>query len=566
MKMKLKTKIIGGVLLLVLSTMIVAIGSTYMIGKMNKALERLDQTSIPQALLTEKVGTNMAIQVLLIRGYLLTGDQSLIDQYKEESTQSAKWEDELYNKALTEKGKQLAQEVKKMNDAYGAIASEKIIPLKKSGKDQEAIAVSTKEADPAAKALLEKVNEYVAYREEVIGNNMTVARREGNDSQWISGVISSISLLIGLGIGLFMNSSIVKPIQITTNHLEKMAQRDYTFTIPEKALARQDEVGQLTRAMQTVSRNMQEIVTQLVHSSEQLGASSEEFSASIEQSSQAANQVAGVISHVATGAMEQLKATDVTMHVVEQMSVGIQKVASDAEGVANIAVQASSVAKKGEKAVEEATSQMITIEATVGDSAKVVAKLGENSKEIGNIVDTIAGIAGQTNLLALNAAIEAARAGEQGRGFAVVAEEVRKLAEQSQEASKHIADLISEIQGDTENAVAVMTKGTQEVQLGTQRVTMAGKTFGEIANLIEQVSSQVGNISLAIQQTAGDSQQIVSSVKDIDKISRNTAGQAQTVSAATEEQSASMEEIAAASQSLVKMSEDLQVIVSKFKV
>ena len=88
-----------------------------------------------------------------------------------------------------------------------------------------------------------------------------------------------------------------------------------------------------------------------------------------------------------------------------------------------------------------------------------MATLGDRSQEVGQIVDTISGIAGQTNLLALNAAIEAARAGEQGRGFAVVAEEVRKLAEQSQEAAKHIADLISHIQADTEDAVQAMQEG-----------------------------------------------------------------------------------------------------------
>ena len=228
--------------------------------------------------------------------------------------------------------------------------------------------------------------------------------------------------------------------------------------------------------------------------------------------------------------------------------------------------KASQSAKDGRETVEEAKKQMENIQRTVGDSAKVIAKLGENSKEIDQIVDTISGIAGQTNLLALNAAIEAARAGEQGRGFAVVAEEVRKLAEQSQEAAKHIATLISEIQGDTDNAVVAMSKGTHEVQIGTEIVHLAGKTFNEIASLVEQVTDQVGNISIAIQQTVSGSQEIVSSIQEIDKISRGAAGQPQTVSAATEEQSASMEEIASASHYLTEMAEKLQTIVLKFKV
>jgi len=119
-------------------------------------------------------------------------------------------------------------------------------------------------------------------------------------------------------------------------------------------------------------------------------------------------------------------------------------------------------ANDGGQTIELAIAQMGKIETTVNSSAQVVSKLGERSKEIGQIVATISGIAGQTNLLALNAAIEAARAGEQARGFTVVAEEVRKLAEQSQEATKKIAVLIGEIQGDTDNAVVAMNNGTRE--------------------------------------------------------------------------------------------------------
>jgi methyl-accepting chemotaxis protein len=209
---------------------------------------------------------------------------------------------------------------------------------------------------------------------------------------------------------------------------------------------------------------------------------------------------------------------------------------------------------------------MAQIEQTVNNSSQVVAKLGERSKEIGQIVDTIAGIAGQTNLLALNAAIEAARAGEQGRGFAVVAEEVRKLAEQSKEAAKQIAQLIGEIQGDTGNAIEAMNEGTREVAIGAEVVTTAGHAFGEIAELVTEVYSQVKEISAAIQQMAGSSQQMLLSVKEIERHSKNAAGEAMTVSAATEEQSASTEEIVSSSQNLAKLAQDLQEAVNKFHV
>ena len=201
---------------------------------------------------------------------------------------------------------------------------------------------------------------------------------------------------------------------------------------------------------------------------------------------------------------------------------------------------------------------MAQIEKTVDDSAQLVGKLGERSSEIGKIVDTISGIAGQTNLLALNAAVEAARAGEQGRGFAVVAEEVRKLAEQSQDAAKQIAGLINEIQVDTGKAVNAMKEGTREVKAGSEAVQDTGRTFDDIVNLVGQVSEQVNDISAAIEQMAASSQNIVTSVKHIDKISKEASAHTQTVSAATEEQLASMEEIASSSQALANLAQNLQ--------
>jgi len=196
----------------------------------------------------------------------------------------------------------------------------------------------------------------------------------------------------------------------------------------------------------------------------------------------------------------------------------------------------------------------------------VVTALGERSSEIGQIVDTISSISEQTNLLALNAAIEAARAGEHGRGFAVVADEVRKLAESSQEAAHRISALIEETRRDTDNAVAGMQAGSEEVRVGTENIMSMGESFRKIIEIVENVSGQVQEISTAISGMAVSGQEIVGHIRTIGESSRSAAEEAETVSAATEEQSASVQEIAHASNELAKMAMDLQKEVQKFKV
>ncbi len=372
-------------------------------------------------------------------------------------------------------------------------------------------------------------------------------------------------VLLGLIIILF-TAQIAKPLNSLSNAMQEVAKGDLTVDVERLGIDTKDEVGRLAKSCSAMAQNLRAILRQVSQATEQVGASSEELTASSEQSAQAANQIAASIAGVANGATEQLAAANETSAVVEQMSAGIQQVAANTNNVAEQSALATEKAKDGGKAVEKAVSQMKNIETTAQTMAEAVAKLGVQSKEIGQIVGTISGIAGQTNLLALNAAIEAARAGEQGRGFAVVAEEVRKLAEESQNAAKQIAELIQGIQKDTDKAVAAMNAGAQEVRIGTEVVTGAGEAFKEIVELVSQVSGQVREISAAVQQMASGSQQIVGSVRKIDNLSKSSAGEAQSVSAATEEQLASMEEISTSSQALAKLAQDLQVAVARFRV
>jgi len=465
---------------------------------------------------------------------------------------------------LDAKEKEKLAELKTSLQKFRDVRAKVIVLALEQNKTAEAYALYLTSVAPLAKEVNDKGIDLSKYEVEIAQkSNVDNKASFETATQRMLGIVFVSFVLLGLS-GFYITRMITKPLTRMVFVCTELAAGD--FRDKPRKFAQKDEIGQLTDALVNMRGNLRTIFKQVNESAEQVAASSEELTASAEQSAQASNQVAGSISEVATGAEKQVHAINETSAVVEQMSAGIQQVATNTNLVAGKSVQAAETAKIGGKSVGKAVIQMAHIEQTVNNSAQVVTALGARSKEIGQIVNTISGIAAQTNLLALNAAIEAARAGEQGRGFAVVAEEVRKLAEQSQDAAKKIATLISEIQGDTDKAVVAMNEGTREVKIGTEVVTNAGHAFEEIEVLVTEVSSQVQEISAAIQQMASGSQQIVSSIKEIDGLSKKAAGEAQTVSAATEQQSASMEEIASSSQSLAKMAQDLQEAVSHFRI
>ena len=377
-------------------------------------------------------------------------------------------------------------------------------------------------------------------------------------------LIALATVALGAVCANLIARGIANPISVILGNVQEVAAGNLAVAaIPARS---QDEIGQLGSAINIMTGNLRKLIQQMGEASEHLTSSSEELTAGAERAAQTANQVASSIAVVAAGSEKQAGAVADTGSVVGQLSAGIQQVSANAGAISGHAAQSVDVAEVGRQSVDRAIRQMGTIEKTVTESAQVVTRLGERSKEIGQIVATITGIAAQTNLLALNAAIEAARAGEQGRGFAVVADEVRKLAEQSGAAAKQIGQLITEIQTETNQAVEAMNAGTQEVRFGADAVDAAGKSFTDIFEAIHEISEQMREISVVMEEMAKGSQQIVESVKDIDTISKESASQSQSVAAATEEQSATTQEIASASEALAQLAEDLTKAVHQFRV
>ena len=327
-----------------------------------------------------------------------------------------------------------------------------------------------------------------------------------------------------------------------------------------------DEFAHIAHQFNTMVESMQKMIRKIKATATDVAGSSEELTANANQSAQVTQNVAQSITEVAEAAEKQMSIVTKSSATIDDFQHGLEEVITNQRHAREQTQATAQKATEGNSFVQSTVEQMNSIAQTVQQTGEIVGKLGERSKEIGNIVEIISNISGQTNLLALNAAIEAARAGEHGRGFAVVAEEVRKLAEESQNASQKISDLIQSIQEETSQAVASMEEGRREAEKGKENVTATGESFSEILTMIGDVKKASLAVSERVLQLRENMGSIVDGMGEVDTSAKGIGSESQNVSAATEEQAAGMEEIASSSRSLANMANDLQTETDKFKV
>ncbi|HCB92204.1 MAG TPA: hypothetical protein DEP57_00075 [Selenomonas sp.] len=327
-----------------------------------------------------------------------------------------------------------------------------------------------------------------------------------------------------------------------------------------------DEIGALAKSLQNMSQNLKHVIGSVNGMAVQVAAASEQLTASSDQSSQASNQVANSIVSIAEDSAIQATEAQNIQTTAESLTANAQEISARTQQVAHAAEGSRESVVKGRSSIGEAVRQMENITISTNSIQESIQKLDQGSKKIGEIVGMITSIAEQTNLLALNAAIEAARAGEAGRGFAVVADEVRKLAEESNHSAQQISELVNSNHEDMKRAVEASTSGAESVRLGIATVQSADEVFQTIVVTIDSLVTDITTISDAIHEMAKENEGMLEASVKISDASGKSSDEAQSVSAATEEQSASMHEIADASRSLAKLASELQDEVHKFKI
>ncbi|MDD2034748.1 methyl-accepting chemotaxis protein [Pseudomonas sp. N-137] len=347
--------------------------------------------------------------------------------------------------------------------------------------------------------------------------------------------------LVIAGIGLLViwlvAHGIARPLKQMVAMLDDIAQGEGDLT-RRLVSDRADELGAIAKGFNTFLSKLQGMITQVVTSVQSVSDSSE--------------HTADIAIRTNQGVHKQMVEIDQVATAVHEMTATAQDVARNATQAAQAAGHADQAASQGMQIVRDTSTSIGALAVEIGKAVGVVQALAKDSENINAILTAIRGIAEQTNLLALNAAIEAARAGEQGRGFAVVADEVRNLAQKTQQATEEIQTMIQQLQQGTRDVVRVMEDSQHRTDESVQHAAKAAQALETITQAVSVINDMNTQIASAAEEQSAVADDINRNVINIGQVANEVAGGA--------------DESSAASADLTKLAEQQRRLINQFKV
>lgn len=377
-------------------------------------------------------------------------------------------------------------------------------------------------------------------------------------------IVMISTIVIGLIIVWIFIGRLTRPMRLVTDRMNQLAAGDLTGK-PIQVRTR-DETGQLAFAMNEMQERLKEMITRMAEASNVLTGQSEEFIQSANEVRQGAEQVASTVQEIATGAEQQANHASELSESMQNFAIEIEVANKEGENVQRASGNVLQITDEGTELMNTSKNQMTKIDEIVQDAVAKVKGLDTQSQTISKLIGVIQEIAEQTNLLALNAAIESARAGEHGRGFAVVADEVRQLAEQVSESVTDITNIVENIQSESSIVANSLEQGYKDVEEGTKQIETTNEKFAAITEAVDEMATSIQSVTTSIERVTAQSEQMNLAIENIAAISEQSAAGIEETSASTEETSSAMDEVANSANDLAKLAENLNDIISQFKV
>lgn len=387
--------------------------------------------------------------------------------------------------------------------------------------------------------------------------------KTANTLKQINLSITILAIIIGVILAFLVSKTITKPILTLTKEAEKVAEGDLTVTAQVKA---KDEIGTLTEIFNTMVRNMRDMIEKVNGSIHNLSNSAEHLSAVSEETMASSEQISAAIDDIAKGASEQANDVDSMNEQTKNLTKSIESVNDAVQHVVKLSKESEQASYDGLEQLNDLQMKSKDANNEIQAVEQVLNGLAEKINHIAEVITTISNISDQTNLLALNASIEAARAGESGKGFAVVATEVRKLAEQSAEATEKIRETIQGIQQEADNAVEAMTRSKEMNNEQHTAVQLTGDVFQKIAAKMNELITSINVVTEHMNEMNKQKDYVMESIQSISAISQQSAASVEEVSASTNEQIKAFETVAESAEALHESSKELQKMVNQFKI
>lgn len=563
MNLSIKQKLIGSFLIVSIIFGTASVLSYQNMKQSNESYEYVINKVAELRAVSQAIQTDIALQSGYYRAYMLYDDESFREKLNEANTQLNDNIARGLELSTLQETKDRLQSIQELNNEFRETA-ERVMDGKSSNKEKAIedgqtliVQISTSLTEEAL-----SMNNWL--REEILEKRVKETKDGSNRAQLTLIILSSVAAFFAIACGVVMSIFITKPIVQLGNTAKQVASGN--LQVKKINMKNKDEIHDLNESFHTMTDNLKNMIQSIADHSEQVAASAEQLNASAEQSSKATETVSSAIQEISGSAEETTTKLEHNTSSLNEVLQGIHHISESSSTVSELSRETTMEAEEGEQYVKDSLTQMRFIRESIMRSNEVVQTLAQRSQEIGTILDVISDIANQTNLLALNAAIEAARAGEHGKGFAVVADEVRKLAEQSQQSTKSIAELITFIQKDTNESVTIMNEVVHNADEGVKVSERTSEKFAQILTSTKNITPQIEQVTATVQEISASIDEIVNSAMEVSRLAQENAASSEEVAASTEEQLASMQEIDSSAQALAHMAEELKDVVGSFKI